>query len=50
MLKNELAKAFGSVIRKHRSRKKMTNEKLSERADLDVKMIYMVERAIRKPL
>ena len=49
MLRRDLANAFGAVLRQHRQAKSITQEKLSERADVDVKMIRMVERGTRNP-
>lgn len=49
MIKKDLAKAFGVVLRNHRKAAKMTQEKLSERADVDVKMIGRIENFIRNP-
>ena len=39
MIKRDLAKSFGVVLRNHRKASKMSQEKLSEKADVDVKMI-----------
>lgn len=49
MVKKDLAAAFGAVLRQHRQHKSITQEKLSERADVDVRMIRMVERGTRNP-
>ena len=49
MIKKDLAKSFGVVLRNHRKAAKMTQEKLSERADVDVKMIGRIETFIRNP-
>jgi transcriptional regulator with XRE-family HTH domain len=49
MLKKDLNKAFGVVLRKHREERKITQEKLSELADVDVKMIGNIERFVRNP-
>lgn len=49
MIKKDLAKAFGVVLRNHRKAAKITQEKLSERADVDVKMIGRIENFIRNP-
>ncbi len=49
MLKTSLADAFGVVLRQHRKAKSITQEMLSERADVDVKMVGMVERGVRNP-
>lgn len=37
------------MLRKHRRAAKMSQEKLSERADVDVKMIGRIETFIRNP-
>ena len=49
MIKRDLAKSFGVVLRNRRKAAKMTQEKLSERADVDVKMIGRIENFIRNP-
>ncbi len=49
MLKTSLADAFGVILRQHRKVENITQEMLSERADVDVKMVGMVERGIRNP-
>jgi transcriptional regulator with XRE-family HTH domain len=49
VIKKDLAKSFGIVLRNHRKTAKMTQEKLSERADVDVKMIGRIETFIRNP-
>jgi len=49
VIKRDLAKSFGVVLRNHRKAVKMTQEKLSERADVDVKMIGRIETFIRNP-
>ena len=49
MIKKDLAKSFGVVLRNRRKAVEMTQEKLSERADVDVKMIGRIETFIRNP-
>jgi transcriptional regulator with XRE-family HTH domain len=49
VIKKDLAKSFGVVLRNRRKAVKMTQEKLSERADVDVKMIGRIETFIRNP-
>jgi transcriptional regulator with XRE-family HTH domain len=49
MIKRDLAKSFGIVLRNHRKAAKTTQEKLSEKADVDVKMIGRIETFIRNP-
>ena len=49
MIKRDLAKSFGVVLRNHRKVAKMSQEKLSEKADVDVKMIGRIENFIRNP-
>ena len=49
MLKRDLNKAFGVILRNHRKAAKMSQEKLSEKADVDVKMIGRIETFIRNP-
>jgi transcriptional regulator with XRE-family HTH domain len=41
--KSDLAQYLGLVVRKHRKAAKTTQEQLSERADIDVRMIRLVE-------
>ena len=49
MIKKDLAKSFGVVLRNRRKAAKMSQEKLSEKADVDVKMIGRIENFIRNP-
>ena len=49
MLRRDLNKAFGVVLRDYRKAAKISQEKLSERADVDVKMIGRIETFIRNP-
>lgn len=49
MVNADLNKSFGVVLHKHRKARKMTQESLSEKADVDVKMIGRIERFIRNP-
>jgi transcriptional regulator with XRE-family HTH domain len=49
VLKRDLNKAFGVVLRDYRKAAKMSQEKLSEKADVDVKMIGRIETFIRNP-
>jgi transcriptional regulator with XRE-family HTH domain len=49
MLKRDLNKAFGVILREYRKSLKMSQEKLSEKADVDVKMIGRIETFIRNP-
>jgi transcriptional regulator with XRE-family HTH domain len=49
MLRRDLNKAFGAVLRAHRTAAKLSQEKLSEKADVDVKMISRIENSIRNP-
>lgn len=41
--------AFGSNLRSERERKKLTQEKLAEKADLDPSYISGIERGVRNP-
>ncbi len=43
MRKSDLAQYLGVVVRKHRKLAKATQEQLSERADIDVRMIRLIE-------
>jgi transcriptional regulator with XRE-family HTH domain len=49
MVRRDLAKSFGVVLRSRRKAAKMSQEKLSEKADVDVKMIGRIENFIRNP-
>ena len=49
MINRDLAKSFGVVLRARRKAVKMSQEKLSEKADVDVKMIGRIENSIRNP-
>lgn len=49
MVKRTLARSFGVVLRGRRKAAKMSQEKLSEKADVDVKMIGRIENFIRNP-
>ena len=42
-------KAYGAVLRSHRKAAKLTQEKLSEKSDIDVKMVSRIENSIRNP-
>ena len=41
--------AFGSNLRSERERKKLTQEKLAEKADLDPSYLSGIERGVRNP-
>lgn len=43
MQKSDLAQYLGVIVRKHRMRQKATQEALSERADIDVRMVRLIE-------
>ena len=43
MLKADLSSLLGEVLRKHRKAAKISQETLSERADVDVRMIRLIE-------
>jgi transcriptional regulator with XRE-family HTH domain len=49
VIKKDLAKSFGVVLQNRRKSAKMSQEKLSEKADVDVKMISRIETFIRNP-
>jgi transcriptional regulator with XRE-family HTH domain len=49
VIKRDLAKSFGIVLQSRRKSAKMSQEKLSEKADVDVKMISRIENYIRNP-
>jgi transcriptional regulator with XRE-family HTH domain len=49
VLSEDFARFFAEAVRQHRKAKKLTQEKLAERADLASKMISLIERAERNP-
>jgi DNA-binding XRE family transcriptional regulator len=49
VIKKDLAKSFGVILQNRRKSAKMSQEKLSEKADVDVKMISRIETFIRNP-
>lgn len=49
VFRRDLSRAFGVVLRNHRQAAKLSQEKLSEKADVDVKMIGRIETFIRNP-
>src|ERR1700735_2668477 len=49
MRHRDLAKAFAVILRKHRKKKGVTQEVLAEKADIDPKMVSLIERFERNP-
>jgi transcriptional regulator with XRE-family HTH domain len=49
MRHKDMAKAFATVLRKHRAQKEITQETLAERADIASKMVSLIERNERNP-
>jgi transcriptional regulator with XRE-family HTH domain len=49
VVRKDLNKTFGVVLRNHRKAAGMSQEKLSEQGDVDVKMIGRIETFIRNP-
>lgn len=49
MRHKDMAKAFATVLRRHRAQKKITQETLAERADIASKMVSLIERNERNP-
>jgi transcriptional regulator with XRE-family HTH domain len=49
MVRRDLSRVFGVVFRNHRRANKFSQAKLSELADVDVKMIGRIETLIRNP-
>jgi len=49
MRHRDLAKAFAVVLRKYRKKKEVTQEALAEVADIDPKMVSLIERFERNP-
>lgn len=44
-----LSRAFAAVLRKHRKRKKVSQELLAERANISSKMVSLIEREQGNP-
>ena len=49
MRHKDMAKAFATVLRRHRAQKAITQETLAERADIASKMVSLIERNQRNP-
>lgn len=49
MRHKNLSKSFADVLRKHRKRKKITQETLAEKADIASKMVSLIERGTINP-
>jgi transcriptional regulator with XRE-family HTH domain len=49
MRHKNMAKAFGVILRKYRKAKEITQEALAEKADIDPKMVSLIERFERNP-
>ena len=49
MRHKDMAKAFATVLRRHRAQKKITQEALAESADIASKMVSLIERNERNP-
>jgi transcriptional regulator with XRE-family HTH domain len=49
MRHKDMAKAFGVILRKYRKAKEITQEALAEKADIDPKMVSLIERFERNP-
>lgn len=49
MRSQDLAQAFGVVLRKQRKAKKLSQELLAEKADVASKMVSLIERFERNP-
>lgn len=49
MRSQDLARAFGVVLRKHRKARKFSQELLAEKADVATKMVSLIERFERNP-
>ena len=45
----DMAKAFATILRRHRAQKEITQETLAERADIASKMVSLIERNERNP-
>ena len=49
MRHKDMAKAFATVLRRQRARRKITQETLAERADIASKMVSLIECNQRNP-
>lgn len=49
MRHKDLSRAFGEVLRKQRKKTGITQEALAEMADIDPKMVSLIERLVRNP-
>ena len=49
MRHKDMARAFATILRKHRAQKQITQETLAERADIASKMVSLIERNQRNP-
>jgi len=49
MRHKDMAKAFATVLRRHRAQNGITQESLAERADIASKMVSLIERNQRNP-
>ena len=49
MRHKDMAKAFATILRRHRAQKEITQETLAERADIASKMVSLIERNERNP-
>lgn len=45
----DFARCFAEVVRRHRKQRKMSQEKLAEKADVSSKMVSLIERGERVP-
>ena len=49
MATRDFARGFAEVVRRHRKQRKMSQEKLAEKADVSSKMVSLIERGERVP-
>jgi len=49
MRHKDMAKAFATVLRRHRAQKGITQEALADKADIASKMVSLIERNQRNP-
>jgi transcriptional regulator with XRE-family HTH domain len=49
MRKNDITQAFAEVLKKHRTKKGISQEALAEKADIHPTHVGLIERSLRNP-